>query len=81
MVRPGSGVTSEPVAMMVLLVLMTLTLPSSPVTSTSVADFILPQPFTYCTCAHVRLDQRQDVRCAGFVLRTRRLACGKSQGW
>mmetsp|Transcript_40456 Transcript_40456/g.103609 ORF Transcript_40456/g.103609 Transcript_40456/m.103609 type:complete len:252 (-) Transcript_40456:435-1190(-) len=47
--EPGSGVTSEPVAMMTFLVGMVLVLPSSAVTSTSVPLFNLPHPLAYVT--------------------------------
>jgi hypothetical protein len=43
---PDSGVTSEPVAIMMFLALMVLLLPSARVTSTSLGLLILPQPLT-----------------------------------
>jgi hypothetical protein len=43
-------VTSDPVAMMTFFVDSTVVSPAELLTSTSVALFTLPQPWTYSTC-------------------------------
>jgi hypothetical protein len=51
MVMPGRGVTSDPVAMMMFFVSITLDPPAVSVTSTLLGPTIFPHPLTYSTCA------------------------------
>ena len=50
MVMPGSGVTSEPVAMIVFFAFTVDVPPSRRLTSISCGDLNLPHPFMYSTC-------------------------------